>query len=341
MPKRVRADPIPSPEWCVDAKPLCESVGVGDKRGREFCITAFDARTLTFPSDAGAIYLIYQLEKAPTTETIHLQAFIQFKSMQYPDKVRRLVGAPDAWIGKRIGPSSAAAAYCMKKETRVDPSKPPTIHGTLKVVDKANQGARTDAVAARDAILQKRSWDDVLADSNIAPTLRSSMRWCKEIWERRKRPPMNEAKISLRPWQCEVLERLRRAPSTHIEWYYEPPDDPAEKSGCTGKRFLALYLGLNHGAFVFSASADSQDVFWRVDETHRRIVCLQDRDDQPPRIDLLRTLKAGVWHTGKYEGKQVLRPEPAHVIVLAKQPPAIAPNRRSAVEEHLIEWRES
>lgn len=64
-------------------------------------------------------YLVYQLECAPTTGTLHYQAYVEFHQPVRFNALKRLI--PRANIRARRGTRDEARNYCMKDDTRVEP----------------------------------------------------------------------------------------------------------------------------------------------------------------------------------------------------------------------------
>ena len=62
-------------------------------------------------------YLIAQLEKAPKTDRIHIQGYIEFSEKKSIREIRKLL--PGIHLEKRKGTRQQARDYCKKQETKV------------------------------------------------------------------------------------------------------------------------------------------------------------------------------------------------------------------------------
>lgn len=79
-----------------------------------------------------------QIEKAPTTDKIHLQAYFEFEKPKRRPKDR------GHWVA--VTRDNGASAYCLKEETRVDG---PWEYGTKGKPEGAPSGNKNASVAAR------------------------------------------------------------------------------------------------------------------------------------------------------------------------------------------------
>jgi len=99
----------------------------GTQRARAWCFTLNNpASAEPFAWDANTmVYLIYQLEKAPTTQTNHFQGYLVWKNPQTLKKCRSLNGSVHWAIAR--GNARQNTDYCSK-----EPREAPTVvHGVM------------------------------------------------------------------------------------------------------------------------------------------------------------------------------------------------------------------
>lgn len=90
---------------------------------RSYAFTSFDVDCPLNPLALGCKFLIYQLEKASTTDRLHYQGVIVFASPRSFNAVRKMLKNAHIEPTRNV---NAAINYCRKNETRV---KPPVIWG--------------------------------------------------------------------------------------------------------------------------------------------------------------------------------------------------------------------
>lgn len=87
-------------------------------------------------------YLIFQIERCPDTDRLHIQGYVQFKDPVRRGALQRWLGAPNCHVEKANGSADQNRAYCTKEETRVD--------GPWEIGQAVGQGQRTDLEALHD-----------------------------------------------------------------------------------------------------------------------------------------------------------------------------------------------
>lgn len=131
---------------------------------------------------------------------------------------------------------------------------------------------------------------------------------------------------NMKPWQKEILERVKRQPDYRdILWVYEP-------QGNSGKSYLTKYLHYFHGAIV--TGGKSEDVKyaiarWQQITGHYPVIIILDL---PRTIAVknvkniaytLEQIKNAMFFTGKYQSGMVASCNPPHLIVFANIPPEV------------------
>lgn len=102
-------------------------VAESSQRARSWCFTLNNPPAgAPFAWDAnGMVYLIYQLERAPTTQTLHYQGYLVWKNPQTLKKCRSLNGSIHWAIAR--GNAKQNTDYCSK-----EPREAPTVtHGVM------------------------------------------------------------------------------------------------------------------------------------------------------------------------------------------------------------------
>ena len=109
-------------------------------RKKDWCFTWFDMEKEIPWKPEKMRYLVYQLEKCPTTERLHWQCFVQFKKEVSRETMKRELGH-NGWCAFRLGTPEEARDYCKKVESRVDAENAgPHEFGILS----KGQGSRSD-----------------------------------------------------------------------------------------------------------------------------------------------------------------------------------------------------
>lgn len=289
------------------------------ERLRDICFTSFAKEKPKFHSTL--TYLVFQREKCPTTGKEHWQGFAQAKNQKASFKAwQKAIGDPAAHCEKRWGTATQARDYCMAKEWPDKETKemkdkgqiPGTTEEHGEFDAKENEGKRTDLEEARQTILGKRRWQDVVNDPDVAPVLSKHMQWARAVFTNKRPTPM-VAPTTWRTWQQELLDAVKEDPDDRtIHWFYDP--------NCgAGKTTITKYLVRNHGAIVLSGK--TADVLNGYDDQEIVIFDIPkdaqsgDKDFIP--YGAIEKIKDGTFYSGKYEGQMHVRDYEAHVIVFA------------------------
>jgi hypothetical protein len=289
------------------------------ERQRDICFTSFQDEKPNFHSTL--TYLVFQREKCPTTGKEHWQGFAQAKNQKASFKAwQKAIGDPKAHCEKRWGTATQARDYCMAKqwpdkETKEMKDKgqiPGTMEEHGDFDPKENEGKRNDLEEARQLILGKRRWQDVVNDPDVQPVLARSMQWAKAVFTN-KPPTKMAAPAEWREWQKELLATIsEEADDRSIHWFYDP------ECGA-GKTTMTKFLVRNHGAVVLSGK--TADVLNGYDDQPIVIFDIPkdaqsgDKDFIP--YGAIEKIKDGTFYSGKYEGQMHIRDYEAHVIVFA------------------------
>jgi len=125
---------------------------------RNVCFTSFNLECAPILGDV-IKYAVYQHEKCPETERLHVQGYLEFsKSLRYA-AIKKLLGDPAVHLEARRGTREQAIEYCKKEESRID--------GPWEYGDAIrSQGKHTDLELLADAIKANPKMD-VLVDDHL------------------------------------------------------------------------------------------------------------------------------------------------------------------------------
>lgn len=100
-------------------------------------------------------YVVWQVEKAPTTDKKHVQGYVEFPKPKKITGIKTLFNDNTMHIEKRMGTRDQARAYCMKKDTQQD--------GPFEFGEwgAGGQGARNDAHGVLDMIKEGKKNKDI------------------------------------------------------------------------------------------------------------------------------------------------------------------------------------
>lgn len=160
----------------------------------------------------------------------------------------------------------------------------------------------------------------MINDRSLCDVLARHPRWAHDVFENRASKPVDEATsmAAFAGWQHEILRRIgcggeKVAPCEKVVWFYT---EDAVK--VLHLHHLASFCQTNRGAYTFSAVSEAEGVAHRY-QSQALVICLAA--GHSPSFGILAAMVSGVLPTGKFEGRQQLRDEPAHVCVFADHAP--------------------
>lgn len=187
-------------------------------RYTKWMVTSFDLENFKVPdTDPNFRYMVYQVEKTPTTEQLHIQGYLVLNRQTDFNTVKRLFAPCEVHLDAARGTHEHCISYCTKEETRyADPIE----FGTKPVVNRAKQGARNDLKEAALKIVSHRSWHDVISDPELFHICARHPKWVEQLWSSRPQKAELPA-IELRKWQKKVLKILKKEPrKRQIIWIW-------------------------------------------------------------------------------------------------------------------------
>lgn len=101
-------------------------------------------------------YLVFQQEKCPNTDRLHIQGYAQFKDPVRRSAFQRWLGDLTCHVEKANGTAEQNRAYCTKEETRSN--------GPWEIGEPARQGQRTDLEGLQDSLKQGSSREELWED---------------------------------------------------------------------------------------------------------------------------------------------------------------------------------
>lgn len=103
-------------------------------------------------------YMVYQLERAPTTGQLHWQGYVEFKNPRRMESVKRCLQLNGVHLEIRRGTPQEAAAYCKKEESRAQhPNAGPHEFGEVP----AGQGHRSDLNTVVKLVTEGKSVEEI------------------------------------------------------------------------------------------------------------------------------------------------------------------------------------
>ncbi|AWV57063.1 replication-associated protein [Yerba mate-associated circular DNA virus 1] len=263
-------------------------------------------------------YSIWQLENAPSTNTPHIQGYVEFTKRLRHNEFIKLTAATSIHCETRRGTPQQAQAYCSKSSTRLDGPwqtgeiPPPRIR-------KNNTGTRNDIHTLRDAVLMGQT-DEQLLDSAPWGLARyyPFIQRIREI-DRERRAAAQPFPHDLHIWQRDLIDELHGAVTDRkIIWF----DDPI---GGAGKSSFARHCAFN-GAF-YSRGGKTADVAYSFrqhisshPETTISIFDFSRSGKEFVNYDIIEQIKDGLVVSSKYDSRTVIHVQ-QHLVVFANWPP--------------------
>nr|QBX89286.1 replication associated protein [Apis mellifera virus-9]QBX89288.1 replication associated protein [Apis mellifera virus-9]QBX89290.1 replication associated protein [Apis mellifera virus-9] len=165
----------------------------------------------------------WQLERAPTTGSLHLQGFMQTKgSVGNSTAAKYVQEYPTGHFSPCYAGLDANLAYCCKEDSRVSPFKQ---FGTMP---QEGSGARNDLKPFKDALKEKRSLASVLENEETHETYIKYHRGIKDLFDIIGIPVRNEE-----PTTRQVV----------VEFYYGPSGTGKTRAATSHPNFYKKPVG--------------------------------------------------------------------------------------------------
>lgn len=118
-------------------------------QARNWCWTSYEIdRDFTTGLNVDVIrYLVYQKEICPKTNRPHFQGYAELYKPRTMGGFKKAMGTEKIHVAPRIKSQAEARNYCMKEDTRADPTAVPIEYGIFEKDIDGNAGKRTDLEA--------------------------------------------------------------------------------------------------------------------------------------------------------------------------------------------------
>lgn len=297
---------------------------------RAYCFTCYDEhwRWEDEELDDKVRYLVYQRERCPSTNRIHIQGYVELKTPLRVRAVQNLLRLPvDTHMEARSGPREKARAYCMKEATR-EPGEGngPWEHGSWLEQTSGNATARCKTEEFMAFVTSPEVWqnleftrhDLVMAFPSIMGRMPHLFDYGWDFIATKRVPETNIE--SLYEWETDLIRMLRpERQMRRIFWIW------SERSS-TGKSTFVQYLA-DHPfrGRVLVAPWDLRSLLFMY-EDHHIIALNMPRDvheefmvDRSYLATLERISDGGWMPSPKYQSR--MKHVHAHIIVTANVPP--------------------
>lgn len=250
--------------------------------------------------DSRISFYIYQFEKGNETETLHIQAYVEFNGQVHFSTLKNMFEG--ARIDPRRGTAEQAITYCSKEETRVRgpfTSGVPRVKAAklklmdlLKMIEDGKTVLDCHEIAPAETILNKKH---MLEHSQL-------------LNERKTKKHLEETfkEASLRNWQEEAIEKLLKQDSRKVLWV-------VDEKGNTGKTWLSKWLFFQFNAMILN-NGKTADIAHAYD--NQDIVVFDFSRSQEGHINygVIENLKNGCIFSGKYGSRQKIFVEPKIIV---------------------------
>lgn len=271
-------------------------------------VTAYDTATGVFKNLDPIRYAIWQLERCPDTDRIHVQGYLELNGTKRLAGVKKLFWCDSVHVEKRRGTRLQAKEYCSKEDTKV---QGPWEYG--KWIN--GPGERSDLHAIAEAITDGA--DLRIIDSEFPEQAAKYNQWVRRMISYERQKNLQVPQITLRPWQEDLVQLLSTPPHPRqILWYWDP-------NGNAGKTTFARWLmttPLFTKRVAYFRGGKHADVAYAYD--YEDVVVFDYCRDSIEFISysVLEHLKDGMIFSTKYESTRKIF-NPPHVLVFANQEP--------------------
>jgi len=251
-------------------------------------------------------YLIYQLEKCPTTLKFHYQGYVYLKK---ETKLTTLANyLKKSHVELRRGTHSEAKKYCMKEDSK---AAGPWEFGCDDNVPQ-KPGERTDLNALYAEIKTGTAINDII-EMYPSEFIRYSNGIEKAIkihneHVAKKQLIENFEKVELRKWQLYCLNTLKAQDDRKVLWI-------VDAVGNTGKTFLAKYIVANLNGY-YCNNPKTQDAMFAY--SSQKYICFDYTRDYQEYVNYgsIEAFKNGIAFSSKYQSTTKVF-EPPKIIIFA------------------------
>lgn len=272
-------------------------------------VTPYDTATGIFKSTDAIRYAIWQLERCPNTDRIHIQGYLELRTSKRFSGIKKLFWLQDTvHLEKRQGTRDQAREYCRKEDTQVC--------GPFEFGTWINgPGERSDLELIKQAITDGADQQQI--DNDFPEQAARYQQWVRRMIAYERHKNLQVPQITLRPWQEDLVEILSTPPHPRqIMWYWDP-------NGNAGKTTFARWLmtsPLFTKKVAYFRGGKHADVAYAYN--YEEVVIFDYCRDSLEFISysVLEHLKDGMIFSTKYEATKKIFNTP-HVLVFANQEP--------------------
>jgi len=277
-------------------------------------------------------YCCMATQRAPTTQRIHIQGYIQFNTKKNMTNVKAILNAPQAHVEIQRGTAKQASDYIKNGTTNIGQAQEDGV--MLELEGKANeQGKRTDLQTACQLHEEGKKAEDIL---KIYPHLRDRAGKMVAHWkqvESTKKPmilgvkiPIIKDKLYMMMWNWVHGDNPRK-----IMWIYS-------QAGGTGKTERMKLLSnelkdVGEKEVMYTCGGRTWDLAYTWKETQSVVLMdiARTNADAIP-YEFIEQVKNGAVTSNKYESIQKIADKQVNVIITANE----APDTNKISEDRLI-----
>lgn len=268
-------------------------------------------------------YIVIGFEIAPTTQTKHLQGYIEFKNQLMGSQVKKLLDPVNGLRSKvhlipAHGSRKENFLYCSKKDSK-DPNMDPMFIELCNITKK--QGTRSDWAKYVDFLHKDPNLDNFMDEYpeigiKYYNTLNQICRNIKDkkMYENYGMQFQNSVPFE---WQNDLIEQVKIScdpKDRKIIWYID-------KHGNNGKTWISKFLQWRYQAVIFE-NAGSNNIAFTYTGQNIVVFDFARRAEDKINYQIIEQIKNGVVFSGKYESKTKYFPTP-HVICMSNFVPDI------------------
>jgi len=282
---------------------------MANRRAKRWCFTInnYTDEHENALASLACVYLVYGKERAPTTQTPHLQGFVVFTSAKSRRQLVAEIGGGH-WTPAN-GTSAQASDYCKKDGAFLE-------RGELPI----NQGRRKDLERIVDWV------DEFIADNGRAPTdreiaLEQPVAVLRKIdiasLARLRAPPPNIREGDPRPWQAALEEELSADADDRSVIFY------VDSEGGKGKTWFQQWLLTKHpGTVQILGVGKRDDMCFAIDPDKLIFLVNVPRGGMEfLQYTVLEQLKDRMVFSTKYKSVMKVLPKNPHVVVFSNEDP--------------------
>lgn len=176
-------------------------------------------------------FMTFQLEKAPSTQRLHFQVYVEFKTQVRMNFIKDIFG-DEVHIENRKGSQAEAIAYCNKEETRVE--------GPWTYGKKSEQGKRSDLEQVAEDILAGDKLRDIALNNPVQYIKFSKgIKELKAQYDESKIPDFRKVEVEVLAGET-GLGKTRQAVEKNKDYYKLDKADKVWFDGYDGQKTLII-----------------------------------------------------------------------------------------------------